>query len=184
MPRSMAPPPSGEFSVKLTKSFGTCFFPAVYRKSPRAAMLTRTVAKPPTEKVEIIGEPNSSANVKTTKHLGEDNQTIEIKNGSVQAYVHPHRSTPAHAIALTPGCSEDVNTLLSLVGQLKGLPSNPNEDIYGFDTRIVLSTFEVQWDNGEEIEGAEAASNPTDENKETFKDVMNSILSLARQTAK
>lgn len=67
---------------------------------------------------------------------------------------------------------------------LEGLPTNPNEDIYGYDTRIVLSTFEVQWDNGEDVEGAEAATNPTEENKQTFKDVMDSIRALARQSAK
>ena len=42
------------------------------------------------------------------------------------------------------------------------MPTNPNEDVYGFDTRIILSTFEVQWDNGEEVEGADAANNPTE----------------------
>lgn len=68
--------------------------------------------------------------------------------------------------------------------QLEGFPSNPTEDIYGFDTRITLTTFEVQWDNGEDVEGAEGAANPTDENKQTFKDVMDSITALARQTAK
>ena len=77
-----------------------------------------------------------------------------------------------------------MNELLSLVRQLEGFPSNPAEDIYGFDTRIILSTFEVQWDNGEEVEGAEAATNPTDENKQTFKDVADSISSLARLSAK
>lgn len=30
----------------------------------------------------------------------------------------------------------------------------------------------------------DAATNPTDENKQTFKDVMDSIISLARQSAK
>jgi len=80
--------------------------------------------------------------------------------------------------------SDDVNELLSLVKQLEGLPSNPNEDIYGFDTHITLTTFELQWDNGEDVDGAESISNLTDENKQTFKDVMDSISSLARQTAK
>jgi hypothetical protein len=74
--------------------------------------------------------------------------------------------------------------LLSLVKQLGGFPSNPTDDIYGFDTHITLTTFEVQWDNGEDMEGAESRSNPTDENKQTFKDVMDSISTLARQTAK
>lgn len=93
-------------------------------------------------------------------------------------YLASNARVTANAIS-----SEDVNELLSLVKQLGGLPSNPNEDIYGFDTRIVLTTFEVQWDNGEDMSG-ESAANPTDENKQTFKDVMDSIMSLARQTAK
>lgn len=102
MPRSMAPPPSGEFSIRLTKSFGHT----------------------PTEKIEIIGQPNRPANIKITKHVGKDNQTVATKEGSIR--------------------SDDVNELLSLVRPLEGLPTNPNEDIYGFDTRIILSTFEVQ----------------------------------------
>ena len=73
---------------------------------------------------------------------------------------------------------------MSLVRPLEGLPTNPDEDVYGLDTRIILSTFEVQWDNGEEVEGAEAATNPTEENKQTFKDVADSIQALARRNAK
>ena len=77
-----------------------------------------------------------------------------------------------------------MNTLLDLVRQLNGFPTNPDEDVYGFDARIILSTFEIQWDNGEDIEGAEARTNPTDENKQTFKEVLDSIQALARQNAK
>ncbi|KAL8719379.1 MAG: hypothetical protein Q9225_003609 [Loekoesia sp. 1 TL-2023] len=138
----MAPPPSGEFSIRLTKSFG----------------------QTPTEKIEIIGEPNRFATIKVTNHVGAQNQTIIAKEGSIQA--------------------DDVNELLSLVRPLEGLPTNPDEDVYGLDTRVILSTFEVQWDNGEEVEGAEAATNPTEENKQTFKEVVDSINALARQTAK
>ena len=79
--------------------------------------------------------------------------------------------------------SDDVNVLLDRVKELEGFPTNPNEDIYGFDARVVLTTFEIQWDNGEDVEG-DAPSNPTDENKQTFKDVLDSISSLARQKAK
>lgn len=138
----MAPPPSGEFSIKITKSFG----------------------QTPTEKIEIIGEPNRAANIKIINHVGKHRQTITTKQGSIQ--------------------SHDVNELLSIVSPLEGLPTNPNEDIYGFDTRIILSTFEIQWDNGEDVEGAEAVTNPTEENKETFKDIVDSIMALARQSAK
>lgn len=45
----------------------------------------------------------------------------------------------------------------------------------------MLTTFEIQWDNGAEVEGAEKS---TEENKGTFKDVMDSIQSLARQKTK
>ncbi|KAL8919642.1 MAG: hypothetical protein Q9208_006674 [Pyrenodesmia sp. 3 TL-2023] len=142
MPRIMAPPPSGEFSIRLTKSFN----------------------QTPTEKIEIIGEPNRPATIHVTNHVGVQNQTIIAKEGSMSA--------------------DDVNELLSIVRPLEGLPTNPDEDVYGMDTRMILSTFEVQWDNGEEIEGAEAATNPTEENKQTFKDVVDSINALARQKAK
>ena len=79
--------------------------------------------------------------------------------------------------------SDDVKELLSLVQQLEGFPTNPDKDIYGLDTRLILTTFEIQWDNGEEVEG-DAEGNPTDENKQTFKDVVDSIRALARRTAK
>ncbi|KAH0292681.1 hypothetical protein M436DRAFT_49176 [Aureobasidium namibiae CBS 147.97] len=58
MPRSMAPPPSGEFLVRLQKPFnGT-----------------------PTHTVDITGEPNRSANIKQTHHHGN---TIEEKVGTM-----------------------------------------------------------------------------------------------------
>lgn len=44
----------------------------------------------------------------------------------------------------------------------------------------MLTTFEIQWDNGGEVEG----EGLTEENKETFKDVMDSIHALARAKAK
>lgn len=138
----MAPPPSGEFSIRLTKPFSAT----------------------PTSKLEIIGEPNRFATIKSTTHVGAQNQTIIAKEGSIQA--------------------EDVNELLSLVTPLRGFPTNPDEDLYGLDTRLTLATFEVQWDNGEEVEGAEGKVNPTEENKQTFKDVVDSIHALARQRAK
>ncbi len=46
-----------------------------------------------------------------------------------------------------------MNELLSLVKQLEGFPTNSEEDVYGLDTRLVLTTFEIQWDNGGEVEG-------------------------------
>ncbi|KAG9596232.1 hypothetical protein KCU77_g3468, partial [Aureobasidium melanogenum] len=58
MPRSMAPPPSGEFLVRLETPFnGT-----------------------PTHIIDITGEPNRSANIKQTFHHGT---TIEEKAGTM-----------------------------------------------------------------------------------------------------
>lgn len=138
----MAPPPSGEFSIRLTKPF------------------TQT----PTEKIEIIGEPNRPATIKHVTHVGAANQTIITHQGTIPA--------------------DDVKELLALVRPLEGLPTNPDEDVYGLDTRVVLSTFEVQWDNGEEVEGAEAPTNPTEENKRGFREVVESIRALGRQRAR
>lgn len=76
--------------------------------------------------------------------------------------------------------SDDVNELLSLVKQLEGFPTNSEKDIYGLDTRLVLTTFEIQWDNGGEVEG----EGLTEETKETFKDVVGSVEALARGKAK
>ena len=73
---------------------------------------------------------------------------------------------------------------MSLLQQLEGFPTNPKEDVYGLNSRLTLTTFQIQWDNAEDVEGTEAPANPTDENKQTFKDVVDSIRSLARQSAK
>ncbi|KAL8713121.1 MAG: hypothetical protein Q9220_002642 [cf. Caloplaca sp. 1 TL-2023] len=143
MPRIMAPPPSGEFSIRVTKPFS-------------ASTLT-------TEKIEILGEPNRPATIYVTNHVGAQAQTLIAKEGSCDA--------------------EDVNELMDLVKPLQGLPVNPSKDIYGLDTRVVLSTFELQWDNGEEVEGEEGGD-ATEENQEEFKRVVQSIEALARMKAK
>jgi len=65
----MAPPPSGEFLVRLQKPFnGT-----------------------PTHTVDITGEPNRSANIKQTHHHGN---TIEEKVGTMASYVLCHSYIP------------------------------------------------------------------------------------------
>ena len=81
MPRFVAPPPSGEFSIRLTKSFGTPIHTAFHGDSYSLFLSGQT----PTEKIEFIGEPNRSSNVKVTNHVGAQNQTILTKEGSVQA---------------------------------------------------------------------------------------------------
>jgi hypothetical protein len=70
MPRSMAPPPSGEFLVRLQKPFnGTA-----------------------THTIDITGEPNRSANIKQTHHHGN---TIEEKVGTMASYV-PYQAFDTH----------------------------------------------------------------------------------------
>lgn len=135
----MAPPPSGEFSIRLTKPF---------------------TATTPTSKIEIIGEPNRPATIKHTTHVGAQAQTLIIKEGAIDA--------------------EDSNELMDLIKPLAGLPSDSNKDIYGKDVRLDVATFEVQWNNGEEVEGGEV----TEENRKTFGDVVESIEALTRLKAK
>jgi hypothetical protein len=66
----MAPPPSGEFLVRLQKPFnGTA-----------------------THTIDITGEPNRSANIKQTHHHGN---TIEEKVGTMASYV-PRQSFGTH----------------------------------------------------------------------------------------
>ncbi|KAL8997688.1 MAG: hypothetical protein Q9169_003095 [Polycauliona sp. 2 TL-2023] len=65
MPRSMAPPPSGEFSIRLSKPF--------------------SATSTPTSRIEIIGEPNRPATIKHTTHVGADAQTLIIKEGSIDS---------------------------------------------------------------------------------------------------
>ncbi len=137
----MAPPPSGEFSIRLTKPF---------------------TATTPTSKIEIIGEPNRPATIKHTTHVGAQAQTLIIKEGAIDA--------------------EDSNELMDLIKPLAGLPSDPEKDVYGKDVRLDVATFEVQWDNGEEVEGE--GREVTEENKKTFGDVVQSIEALTRLKAK
>ena len=50
---------------------------------------------------------------------------------------------------------------------------------------MVISTFEVQWDNGEEVQGVGGGEGElTEENRQVFKDVVDSVRALARQVAK
>ncbi|OQO04105.1 hypothetical protein B0A51_18266 [Rachicladosporium sp. CCFEE 5018] len=60
MPRAVAPPPSGEFEVRLIKPFSGA----------------------PTHTVEVIGEPNRSASIKIINHHGSN---ANEKKGDVPA---------------------------------------------------------------------------------------------------
>lgn len=65
------------------------------------------------------------------------------------------------------------------MSELRGFPSNPDKDIYGLDIRLAF-THDLQWDNG----GDESNGEVSEENKETFKRIADSIQTLARQKAK
>ncbi|TKA66646.1 hypothetical protein B0A49_08632 [Cryomyces minteri] len=123
--------------------------------------LHRSFSGPPSKKVEIIGSANRQATIKHTEHTGKNILTSE---GTVKR--------------------DEVDELLGACAQLRGLPTNSNKDLYGFDVRVSLTTFDIQWDNGDDIEGAESDANPTEENKQMFKEVVDRIEALARKHAK
>ncbi|KAK7185119.1 hypothetical protein DPSP01_012463 [Paraphaeosphaeria sporulosa] len=139
MPRQVAPPPSGEFQVVLSKTFsGTT-----------------------THQIEVIGELNRSAIIQRTEHSGSGSSSE--KTGDVPA--------------------DDVQELLSLVSQLRGLPSHASKDIFGLDTKVDFNTFELQWSNGDEDSAAGAVNELASEQKDDFKRIVESIDALARTFA-
>merc|ERR1711900_10752 len=119
MPRSMAPPPSGEFTIRLQKPFSGS----------------------PTHTVEVIGEPNRPAVIRSSQHEGT-NKTSE-KSGDV-----------------------------------------PKDDVNDQDVVFELNTFEIQWANKDEDPTASDISELAAEQKQTFKDVVDSFEALARTFAK
>ncbi|KAK4634028.1 hypothetical protein CLAFUW4_00563 [Fulvia fulva] len=137
MPRQVAPPPSGEFNIKLVKPF----------------------SGPATHSVEVTGEPNRPAVVRVSRYDG-DNKSSE-KSGDVP--------------------KDDVNELMNLVNQLRGFPSHPSKDVYGFDTKLELNTFEIQWANEDDDA---AAGDVAQETKDGFKRIADSIDALGRTFAK
>lgn len=76
---------------------------------------------------------------------------------------------------------DDAQELMRLITQLRGFPTSSSSDIYGLDTRLEFSTFEIQWTNDDDDTGSSEA---TEENKTTFKDVADSIDALGRTFAK
>lgn len=76
---------------------------------------------------------------------------------------------------------DDVNELMALVTQLRGFPGSSSADVYGLDTKLELHTFDIQWANDDDETVVQTVE---DEQKTTFKDVVDSIESLARQFAK
>ncbi|TKX18336.1 hypothetical protein C1H76_9124 [Elsinoe australis] len=139
MPRIMAPPPSGEFSVALLKPFNG----------------------KPTHTIHITGEPNRPATILSSHDAGSGNKTE--KTGQMSA--------------------DDVQELMRLTSQLRGLPSDASKDIYGANVRLELHTFEINWTNAEDDPSGDVNS-LGDESKQTFKDVADSIDAAARTFAK
>ena len=116
----------------------------------------------PTHTVEVIGEPNRPAVIRSSQHEGT-NKTSE-KSGDVP--------------------KDDVNELMTLVNQLRGFPSHASKDVYGQDVVFELNTFEIQWANKDEDPTASDISELAAEQKQTFKDVVDSFEALARTFAK
>jgi hypothetical protein len=116
----------------------------------------------PTHTIEVIGEPNRPAVIRSSQHEGS-NKTSE-KSGDVP--------------------KDDVNELMTLVNQLRGFPSHASKDVYGLDVYFELNTFEIQWANKDEDPTAGDISELAAEQKQTFKDVVDSFEALARTFAK
>lgn len=73
---------------------------------------------------------------------------------------------------------------MRLVSQLRGFPSHATKDVYGQDAVLELHTLEIQWCNQEEDPAADAVNDIPAETKQTFKDVVDSILAAGRTFAK
>ena len=74
---------------------------------------------------------------------------------------------------------------MSVISTVRGFPSHPNTDIYGLDTKLDLTTFEIQWTNKEEDPTmATDITEIAQEQKDDFKRVTDSIEALARTFAK
>lgn len=74
--------------------------------------------------------------------------------------------------------------LLRLVEQLRGFPSSPGKDIYGHDVRIEYNSFELQWASDDSDSASDVIKEIAQEQKDTFKDIADSIDALARTFAK
>ena len=116
----------------------------------------------PTHTVEVIGEPNRPAVIRSSQYEGSVKSTE--KTGSVP--------------------KDDVVELMTLVNQLRGFPSHDSKDVYGLDVYFELNTFEIQWANKDEDPAAGDISELAAEQKQTFKDVVDSFEALARTFAK
>ena len=71
-----------------------------------------------------------------------------------------------------------------MISIVRGFPSHSSEDIYGIDTRLDFTTFEIQWSNQEDDPTATEVSELAAEQKDEFKQVADSIEALSRTFAK
>lgn len=156
----MAPPPSGEFTVRLQKPFDGKFI-KFYMPNQQRNQLTSTQGQP-THTVEVIGEPNRPAVIRSSQYEGSIKSSE--KSGDVP--------------------KDDVTELMTLVNQLRGFPSHQTKDVYGLNVYFELNTFEIQWANKDEDPTANEVSEIAAEQKQTFKDVVDSFEALARTFAK
>ena len=155
MPRAVAPPPSNEFEIRLTKPFSGTSLPRMDEQ--RSTPLTNPPG-PPKHTIEVIGSPNRSASIRTTTHTSPTQTTH--KTGDVPA--------------------DDVQELLRLVSELRGFPSHPSKDIYEKDVKVDFNTFEIQWGNEEEESSPDSVKEIAGEQKEDFGRIAESIQALAR----
>ncbi|KAF1821078.1 uncharacterized protein K489DRAFT_411480 [Dissoconium aciculare CBS 342.82] len=133
---------------------------------PSGESFTVRLSKPfsgtPTHVVEIIGEPNRPATVKITQKSGNSSSTE--KSGDVP--------------------KDDVKELISLISAVRGFPSHPSKDVYGFDTKLDFNTFEIQWSNEDDDAAANEVTEIAAETKDEFKRVADSVEALSRTFAK
>lgn len=94
MPRAVAPPPSGEFQVKLSKPFAGQYKTGRRRRRTKRKKEFHSCANssfPPVGEpkltIEVLGEPNRSAVIRQTHYTG-NNKSSE-KTGDVSSYVVP-----------------------------------------------------------------------------------------------
>lgn len=175
MPRQVAPPPSGEFSIVLQKPFsGTKMYPRI------RIQFANGVAGTPNHTIEVIGEPNRSASVRMSQYAGESKSSE--KSGDVPKYVLAKQSFVA--LEVDKVARDDVNELMELISSLRGFPSHSSKDVYGSDVKLDFSTMEIQWSNQDDDPTANEVTQIEDEQKDDFKRVADSIEALARTFAK
>lgn len=73
--------------------------------------------------------------------------------------------------------------LRDIISQIRGFPSSKDEDVYGLNQRLEISTADLQWSSAED-DGFDPAGEITKETKQTFKDVAGSIEGASRAFAK